>query len=148
MFAQNQFCGVNYGKTFYCFRPIQVTGQKYRKNITQENIPSSCEFFSLFLSLSPSFSFSLSLLLSLSLSLLLSLSLSLCLSSPPSLSFLLSHFLCISLCAPFFILTSLCLPSMFSKFMCLLKKCLKGVGRLIGKPFITSSKICGLEDVT
>ena len=52
MFAQNQFCGVNYGKTFDCFRPIQVTGQKYRKNITQENIPSSCEFFSLFLSLS------------------------------------------------------------------------------------------------
>ena len=59
-FAQNQFSGVNYGKTFDCFRPIQVTGQKYRKNITQENIPSSCEFFSLFLSLSPSFSFSLS----------------------------------------------------------------------------------------
>ena len=134
-FAQNQFCGVNYGKTFDCFRPIQVTEQKYRKNITQENIPSTCEI-------------SMNSFLFFSLSLLLSLSLSLCLSSPPSLSFLLSHFLCISLCAPFFILTSLCLPSMFSKFMCLLKKCLKGVGRLIGKPFITSSKICGLEDVT
>ena len=62
-FAQNQFCGVNYGKTFDCFRPIQVTEQKYRKNITQENIPSSCEISMnsfLFFSLSPSFSFSLS----------------------------------------------------------------------------------------
>ena len=74
-FAQNQFCGVNYGKSFYCFRPIQVTGQKYRKNITQENIPSSCEFFSLFLSLSPSFSFSLSLCVFLLLPLSLSYSL-------------------------------------------------------------------------
>ena len=89
-FAQNQFSGVNYGKTFDCFRPIQVTGQKYRKNITQENIPSSCEismnsflFFSL--SLSPSFSFSLSL--------------SVFLLLPLSLSYSLTFFVFLSLCA-------------------------------------------------
>ena len=99
MFAQNQFCGVNYGKTFYCFRPIQVTGQKYRKNITQENIPSSCEFFSLFFSLSPSFSFSLSLLLSLSLSPSFSFSLSVSFFSSLSIFPIISLSLYFSLCA-------------------------------------------------